>query len=144
MRPERSRIVMLRRSRLLVGAVVVIHVAAAVAVLAARIHPGLTVLLLGVVIVSLLRRRRLLECSGLVLRDDGDFEKVGAGDTALRPLPGSVRLGPLAVLHYRETGRSRHLVLLPDSFVTDDDRRAFNRWLTWQAGARDSLTAGDF
>lgn len=43
-------------------------------------------------------------------------------------------LGVLIVLRFRDEGRLRSLVLLPDSFLHVGDMRRFRRWFVWQAG----------
>jgi hypothetical protein len=135
MRPIPPVVLALRPSRALVVSVLVLHLLAGLAVLLAQLDFFLATLLLGAVLVSAYRQRSPVASSTLVLRGDGQFEKAGAGGTALSPHPSSSRLGPLAILRFREAGRLQTLVLLPDSFTTKDDWRYFCRWFNWQAPA---------
>jgi hypothetical protein len=137
MKPAVSRLVELCQSKLYRMVVVGIHLAAAVAVATAQLDRWFAAVLLCTVLLSLARQKRSLECEGLVLRSVGTFEIVGAGDTAYVLYRGSVKIGPLAVLRYRDSDRVRSLVLLPDSFVKPDDWRYFCRWLRWQATTDD-------
>ena len=135
MRPTPPVVLALRPSRTLFVSVIVLHMLAGLTVLLAQLDFVLATLLLGVVLVSAYRQRSPVATSTLVLRGDGQFEKVGAGDTALSPHPSSSRLGPLAILRFREAGQLQTMVLMPDSFTTKDDWRYFCRWFNWQAPA---------
>jgi hypothetical protein len=135
MRPAPPVVLVLRPSRALFISVLVCHTLAALAVLMAQLDFVFAALLLGVVLASAYRHRSSPTCPALVLWGDGQFEKIGAGDTALSPHPSSSRLGPLAILRFREAGRLQALVLMPDSFTNKDDWRYFCRWFYWQAPA---------
>ncbi len=133
MRPTSPLVLALRPSRRLFVSVMVLHMLAGLTVLLAQLDFVLATLLLGVVLVSAYRQRCPVATSTLVLWGDGQFEKVGAGDTAFCPHPSSSQLGPLAILRFREAGRLQALVLMPDSFTNKDDWRYFCRWFYWQA-----------
>lgn len=91
-------------------------------------------MLLLVIGASFARVRRFEAPKTLVLRGNRQFMKVGAGETAHEVDRSSSLLGAMIVLRFRDEGRLRSLVLLPDSFVDAEDMRRFRRWFIWQAG----------
>ncbi|MDP1734127.1 MAG: hypothetical protein Q8L44_07160 [Sulfuritalea sp.] len=112
------------------------HVAAAGAVLAATLPSWLAAILLLSVGASLAYSRRASPVETLILRGDGRFEKVGAGDTASELIvhPHTLVLSFLVVLLYRQEGRLRALTLLPDSLAAEDFRQ-LRLWLRWRSAA---------
>ncbi len=110
------------------------HVVAAFAVFASPVPAWLMAVLLLLVGASLAHVRRSLPGERLVLHGDGRLEKVGAGDTAneVTVHPNSLVLSFLVVLLYRERGRMRSMVLMPDS-VAAEDFRQLRLWLRWRS-----------
>lgn len=123
----------LRPSRLLTGGIATSHTVVALAVLWAALPGWSAALLLFVIGASFARLRQFQVPEALVLRGNRQFIKVGAGGTAHEVDCSSSLLAGMIVLRFRDEGRLRSLVLLPDSFADAEDARRFRRWFIWQA-----------
>lgn len=128
--------VSIKPSRRLLLILTIAHIVAAGSVLVATLPSWLTAALLVVVGASLARLRRPQAVSGLTLYGDGRLEIVGADETAseARVQPHTVVWAFLVVLLYRQDGRLRSIVLLADSFDSNDFRQ-LRIWLRWRASA---------
>lgn len=134
MQPVAPVSIPLRTSRLLTFGIAAAHAVAALAVLSTALPGWSAALLLLAIGASFAWIRQVQVPEALVLRGNRQFIKVGAGETAHEMDRSSSMLGALIVLRFRDEGRLRSLVLLPDSFLYAGDMRRFRRWFVWQAG----------
>ena len=136
MQPGAPLTILLKPSRRLLAIQLAVHGIAAASVLLSSIPGWMAALTLVLVGYSLARLRGASFPVRLILRDQGQFETVGAGDTATEALvhPQTVVMAALIVLLYRQEGRVRSLTLASDSLAPEDARQ-LRLWLRWRAAA---------
>ncbi|MBK7014874.1 MAG: hypothetical protein IPH39_04680 [Sulfuritalea sp.] len=134
MQPGAPLTILLKPSRRLLAIQLAVHGIAAASVLLSSIPGWMAALTLVLVGYSLARLRGASFPVRLILRDQGQFETVGAGDTATEALvhPQTVVMAALIVLLYRQEGRVRSLTLAGDS-LSPEDARQLRLWLRWRA-----------
>jgi hypothetical protein len=134
MQPGAPLTILLKPSRRLLAIQLAAHGIAAASVLLSSIPGWMAALTLVLVGYSLARLRGASFPVRLILRDQGQFETVGAGDTATEALvhPQTVVMAALIVLLYRQEGRVRSLTLAGDS-LSPEDARQLRLWLRWRA-----------
>ncbi|MBK9349371.1 MAG: hypothetical protein IPN05_03890 [Sulfuritalea sp.] len=134
MQPGAPLTILLKPSRRLLAIQLAAHGIAAASVLLSSIPGWMAALTLVLVGYSLARLRGASFPVRLILRDQGQFETVGAGDTATEALvhPQTVVMAALIVLLYRQEGRVRSLTLAGDSLAPEDARQ-LRLWLRWRA-----------
>ena len=136
MQPGAPLTIPLKASRRLLAIQLAAHGIAAASVLLSSIPGWMAALTLVLVGYSLARLRGASFPVRLILRDQGQFETVGAGDTATEALvhPQTVVMAALIVLRYRQEGHVRSLTLAGDS-LSPEDARQLRLWLRWRAAA---------
>lgn len=131
----------LRKSRLLLGVLLLAHTLAAMALVLLELPDLLRAFLFGLVLLSLfltLRRQHHPSVVGLQLGAHGELEierKVGAGGTAMEAAtvePHTAILPGLIVLLLRCGEKRIALPLLADSMDANFNRQ-LRLWLRWQA-----------
>ncbi|MBP6636353.1 MAG: hypothetical protein KA179_01625 [Sulfuritalea sp.] len=134
MQPGAPLTIPLKPSRHLLAIQLAAHGIAAASVLLSSIPGWMAALTLVLVGYSLARLRAARFPVRLILRDQGQFETVGADDTATEALvhPQTVVMAALIVLLYRQEGRVRSLTLASDSLAPEDARQ-LRLWLRWRA-----------
>ena len=136
MQPGAPLTIHLKPSRRLLAIQLAAHGIAAASVLLSSIPGWMAALTLVLVGYSLARLRAARFPVRLILRDQGQFATVGAGDTATEALvhPQTVVMAALIVLLYRQEGHVRSLTLASDSLAPEDARQ-LRLWLRWRAAA---------
>ena len=134
MQPGAPLTIPLKASRRLLAIQLAAHGIAAASVLLSSIPGWMAALTLVLVGYSLARLRAASFPVRLILRDQGQFETVGADDTVTEALvhPQTVVMAALIVLLYRQEGRVRSLTLAGDS-LSPEDARQLRLWLRWRA-----------
>ena len=134
MQPGAPLTILLKPSRRLLAIQLAVHGIAAASVLLSSIPGWMAALTLVLVGYSLARLRGASFPVRLILRDQGQFETVGADDTVTEALvhPQTVVMAALIVLLYRQEGRVRSLTLAGDS-LSPEDARQLRLWLRWRA-----------
>jgi hypothetical protein len=130
----------LRRSKLLVCSVFLMHCAAAGAVLAVSWPPPARIALLAALALSLPHSLRPSRVTSLRLYGDGGLECVLPDGTSLSAalLPGSAVFSWLVVLRLEieDENATISLPLLPDS-MSREEFRVLRLWLRWSSGDGD-------
>ena len=134
MQPGAPLTIPLKASRRLLAIQLAAHGIAAASVLLSSIPGWMAALTLVLVGYSLARLRAASFPVRLILRDQGQFETVGADDTVTEALvhPQIVVMAALIVLLYRQEGHVRSLTLASDSLAPEDARQ-LRLWLRWRA-----------